>query len=155
MTRQVSSSSFNTSYMFCLLSAMAPSGGRRFLAQSSLSTNQIAAAALGDVLMMAHKSLPCNYPQQQFIPVNVLLSIQMDSDIKILAHRTTLHTAETENGFHIRRRAVPPPPKRIPIQPRYLYVFTRCLSLIYVMIPPTSLNWLANHRHVPWHCWTN
>lgn len=26
--------------------------------------------------MMAHKSSPCNYPKQQFIPVNVLLSIQ-------------------------------------------------------------------------------
>lgn len=29
----------------------------------------------------------------------------MDSDIKILAHRTPLHTTETENGFHIRRAA--------------------------------------------------
>lgn len=136
---------------------MAPSGSgrRRFLAQSSLSTNQIAASALRDVLMMAYKSLPCNYPQQQFIP----------------SKRFTIHSnglgyqnlSSSYHSAHRRNRKWLPytplcraaPPKRIPIQPRYLYVFTRCLSLIYVMIPPTSLNWLANHRHEPWHCWTN
>lgn len=51
--------------------------------------------------MMAHKSSPCNYPKQQFIPVNVLLSIQTKISTSYL-----LRAAETRKMASIYEECV-------------------------------------------------